>query len=765
MAQELELLLKAKNVTDQAFKAAQDNVERLDSSVKDTSRSFDQMSGKAAQMSDTIGRTSTTLARSADAFGLNAQALRTLDDVMDVAELGFNNLSKSAAGFNAASVGVAGAGLAIGTAIGSWLNTFPQVRAAVDSLRDSVERLFTGMASGDKLRAATAGLKDWAAKMKAIDDQVKARSAAGVTDAQIAATVKEAEAKEKLAKASELAKTRITDLAQAERILAVAAAASSKATDKAADDSARKAEQVRAAFQKAAEDARVAWEKFYSDMAKRAELFLADWAKESNEAGKKRATALGVAAVQALEDEKKALEANVKAMGEMAEAWDDIRAAQDAAMAQAASDFANLLGSLAELAGGAQNGFGQILLGWQSGIEAALQYQAATTAAGKAQAALGAAMSAFKSGSAAGGAATGAIFGSQFGPVGAVLGGIGGAILGLFGGAKKAREEAERLRKELEKTRDEFIKSMGGMDMLKAKAKEAGVSLDTLFAAKSAEQLGKAIDDIKDKLDRWGEANDKLKEAMDKYGITVDQLGTKFSQQMLNEQALQLLESYKLLAAAGVDQGVIIEKMGADFNKYVQDSIKSGTAIPEAMRPIIEQMIAQGQLMDENGKAYTSAEEAGITYSKTMGEMFDTLLEKIEKLVDALLGIDDINVSPRINLPDGVTFGGGGQREEGGVAGDRSGRPRGFAGGGRITEWGVPAVLHGTPSNPEYVLTTEQLKAYAAAALSGATPGGGGGGGESVIHVVVSLDGRVLDERWIRQNKAGNIPVSPASVR
>jgi hypothetical protein len=226
---------------------------------------------------------------------------------------------------------------------------------------------------------------------------------------------------------------------------------------------------------------------------------------------------------------------------------------------------------------------------------------------------------------------------------------------------------------------------------------------------------------------------------------------------MLNEQALQLLESYKLLAAAGVDQSVIIEKMGADFQKYVQDSIKSGTAIPEAMRPIIEQMIAQGLLLDENGEAYTSVEDAGITYSKTMGEMFDTLLEKIEKLVDALLGIGDIDVTPKINLP-------GMPGEEGG-GGDGGGRGgRGMAGGGVITQWGVPAVLHGTPSNPEYVLTTEQLRGFMA--LSGAAASGqGGGGGESVIHVVVSLDGRVLDERWIRQNKAGNIPVSPASMR
>src|SRR3990172_7847175 len=135
---------------------------------------------RAGQFADSVGRVSTTLARSADAFGLPTQALRSLDDVMDVAELGFGNLSKSAAGFNAASIGVAGAGLAIGTAIGSWLNTFPAVQKAADSLFHSMFR-FVGLA-GAVDQSATKGLGEFSKQMAASNEGAIAKQVASMRE-------------------------------------------------------------------------------------------------------------------------------------------------------------------------------------------------------------------------------------------------------------------------------------------------------------------------------------------------------------------------------------------------------------------------------------------------------------------------------------------------------------------------------------------------------------------------------------------------------
>lgn len=183
MARNLEyrLILDAAGFKRGADQAA-DSAKRLGSSI-------DQTSSRAGKLADAIGRTSTTLARSASVFGLPAGALRALDDAADVAELGLNNLSKAAAGFNAASVGVAGAGLAIGTAIGSWLNTFPAVQRAADSLFHSMFR-FVGLA-GQIDKGALTGVKEFSAQMaasnaEAIKKQVEAQKALGVPISKIA---------------------------------------------------------------------------------------------------------------------------------------------------------------------------------------------------------------------------------------------------------------------------------------------------------------------------------------------------------------------------------------------------------------------------------------------------------------------------------------------------------------------------------------------------------------------------------------------------
>ena len=79
---------------------------------------FQTSQQRAVGFADAMGRTSTTLARAADTFGLPTKALYALDDAADVAELGLRNLTTAAAGFNTATLGVIGAGLALGTAIG-----------------------------------------------------------------------------------------------------------------------------------------------------------------------------------------------------------------------------------------------------------------------------------------------------------------------------------------------------------------------------------------------------------------------------------------------------------------------------------------------------------------------------------------------------------------------------------------------------------------------------------------------------------------------
>ena len=170
MAAEIELLIRGKTDVDRAFATLQTGLEKSTAGVQQFNQQAANSAKTTANFADAVGRTATTLARSASAFGLPVEALRTLDDVADVAELGLNNLSKSAAGFNAASLGAAGAGLAVGTAIGSWLNTFPAVQKAADSLIHTIFRLTQSQDELDKQAGATVGLKEFQAQMKASNE-------------------------------------------------------------------------------------------------------------------------------------------------------------------------------------------------------------------------------------------------------------------------------------------------------------------------------------------------------------------------------------------------------------------------------------------------------------------------------------------------------------------------------------------------------------------------------------------------------------------
>lgn len=241
------------------------------------------------------------------------------------------------------------------------------------------------------------------------------------------------------------------------------------------------------------------------------------------------------------------------------------------------------------------------------------------------------------------GAAAGAKLGATFGPIGAGIGAVGGAILGLFNKKKQLKKEMDELRKK-------FEEQHGGLDNLKKKALEAGVSLDALFKAKDKKALEKAIDDVGKKLGTWEDAHKGLQEAADRYGLTIAELGPKFAEQKLNEQAGQLLQDYELLKASGADMVAVLAKMAPSMQDYIAQATAAGQSVPEQMRPMIESMIQQGLLLDANGNAFTSVEAAGITFAQTMDQQFSTLIEKIDAMVSALMGVSNVQV-PAVTIP------------------------------------------------------------------------------------------------------------------
>ncbi len=407
---------------------------------------------------------------------------------------------------------------------------------------------------------------------------------------------------------------------------------------------------------------------------------------------------------------------------EIMQAQEDEAAAAEAAAERASaawSDFADLAGTLFDAFSAA-------------GLEsfATIAGSAASTADMLAQAAqqgyiswaqLGQQVAGIvKNASVAGGALSGAMTGFAIGgPIGAGIGALAGGLLGLFGKAKAAREEMKKLS-------DQFIASQGGLDSLKAKAAAAGVSLDALFKAKTAEQLKRAIDSIKGSLDSWDEAQEKLNAAIEEYGFTIDELGPRLSAQKLEEQAASLLEKYKLLTAAGVDHDAILARMGPDFGKYVDQAVAAGQSIPESMRAIVEELFAQGKLLHENGEAYTEAEKNALTYSQTVSDRFAQMAESIERLVAALERGFNVPVNFQYNTNGAPSHPGG---QQPGYHGGMEDYDVGGLAPGPTS--GHPEMLHGNeyvvPQGGSYI---EQIGDRVAARL-----GRGGRGGDERITV------------------------------
>jgi uncharacterized protein YjbJ (UPF0337 family) len=228
------------------------------------------------------------------------------------------------------------------------------------------------------------------------------------------------------------------------------------------------------------------------------------------------------------------------------------------------------------------------------------------------------------------GAMGGAKIGSMFGPWGTAIGAAAGGILGLFGGGQQREQE----RQQMEQMRADFAQTADA-------ARLAGINVDEFFKARNPEQLAAAINRINAELDTQEKAMQGVRDAMDRYGITVGEMGGKFAQQELDKQAMQLLQDYRLLTAAGADHNLVLERMGGSINEYVNSALQAGASIPAAMKPVIDDLIAQGRLLDENGVAYTSAEEAGITFAESLTEGISRTIEAIERLVNAILGVPD----------------------------------------------------------------------------------------------------------------------------
>lgn len=581
----------------------------------------------------------------AGALDLPIRQMPALGASLDLASVGFKNLKTSAVGFNAMTAGVVGAGLVIGTTIGSWLNTFPAVTNAVDSLTKSIFNLGAELEAladdaGDT-RSLTEFQRDMAkSNEEAVNKQIERMKAAGVATEDIIKLYQ--------GKADPAFKTTAMIIGE----LAEKHKKAEEATKKHAAEAKRLAEE----FEKGTAAATNA---FNTKLIEEAEKKLVE--------SFKRITATvdqeGVEAVSQMLNQRITKMAGLLESGtSMGLLWERFGnqaklfagKAGEPAGESFAQGFGKAMESLPDVILGAIMGGGNVFAAIGAHLGGAIGENLGKKLAESIGGSLGKSL------------------GSVLGPLGSLLGGAVGNLFGkIFGGSEE---------KKVNPLRDQFIAAAGGLDELNKKAAAAGLTLDDLLNADTVREYEAAILELTDAFDLQSRATRELDAAAEKYGFT--------TQNMSDQMAGELLKNWELLNAAGFDHNEILKRMGPDFNEYIQTAIEAGQAIPENFRPIIEEMIKMGLLTDENGKAFETLEEAGITFTESLSTGLKSLIEEVRKLVAAITGIPS-------SLPN---YGGGGGGNAGPPGGGGGHHHEGYAEGtdGLVNfGGGTPTTLHG----------------------------------------------------------------------
>lgn len=329
------------------------------------------------------------------------------------------------------------------------------------------------------------------------------------------------------------------------------------------------------------------------------------------------------------------------------------------------------------------------------------------------------------------GGTLGKTLGSVIPGIGTLLGSLAGGAIGKLVGGLFGGEE-----KKVNDLRDAFLAANGGFLKLQQTLAFTGQDLvKRVFDAKTVKDFEQAVRDVNSALALQGQAQQDLDAAIQKYGFSIEELGPKFAQQKLDEQAIQLFKEFELLRTATGNIPLVIEKMGPALVDFVNTARTAGASIPEALRPMVEELIKSGQLLDENGVAFGSAEEAGITFAQSIEESMMKAVEQIERLVNALLGINNVPV-PGIKIP--VEF------QPGNVGNKLPSDAIEFGTGALVTK---PTLGVVGDRGPEVIAPFQEFKDALAE-----------GGGNQTIHVVGQVGERVLLEfiaEAVRDNKHG----------
>lgn len=291
---------------------------------------------------------------------------------------------------------------------------------------------------------------------------------------------------------------------------------------------------------------------------------------------------------------------------------------------------------------------------------------------------IGGAMTGFGLGAGVSGMMSSLVGASVWGPLAPIAAGVGAAIpflSSLFGPSAKAREDAA-VQPQIDQLIAQVLSQYGGREGLAAAGNRVGVDVVGAFGSRGKQgysELSSLIDELAKK---QGDLNGRLAEqasleaqiaalkksqefswqaaaeAAQTYGISVETLGTQFQQLKSTDVAQKLLSDFEMLTKNGADVGGVLYGMREEISRIVQESVKFGTAIPENMRPLVEELARSGNLLDINGNAI--ADLAGLKWGDRVATEAEKITSAIEDLTTTLRELMD---SIKNDFPNAVKQG------------------------------------------------------------------------------------------------------------
>lgn len=256
---------------------------------------------------------------------------------------------------------------------------------------------------------------------------------------------------------------------------------------------------------------------------------------------------------------------------------------------------------------------------------------------------------------------------------GAIVAGAMGAlkaVKALFGGVSELEQKGREAEKTFESAYGSFDNMMAAIGTAYAAqglgAQQAQTDVLAMMAAEKqgAEAVKAAIQKINDVMNDQKKDAADLDTAIQTYKFSIEELGPTMQKQKLTEQAVQLENDFRLLAGSGINVNTVLEHMGGSINEFLQLAIKTGQEVPSEMQPILQKMIDNKELIDANGDAYTDLSATGVTFSETMTQGFQKVVDKLTDLINKIAGTTgalnaiptskniDVNFNGHWNIPE-----------------------------------------------------------------------------------------------------------------